>query len=334
MTNEEPELIDLGNIGRELVLSSTGASEINDIQRVQTLWSSYGDILRVTLDYHQSTIAEPPESVVVKFIHPPARPEHPRGWHSDASAARKLNSYRVEVCWYENYANHCQSLCPMPGYLASQTDADNTWLVLQDLNRSHPVRHSSLNADDCIPCLQWLARFHASHLGSTGEGLWPTGSYWHLQTRKDELNAMAAGKLKDAAISLDRKLANCKHKTLIHGDAKVGNVCFSATGADIAMVDFQYVGCGCGMRDVVYFLGSCLSSIECGKNAGNLLNDYFYELNRHLPKSMQSCVEEEWRALYATAWADFHRFLAGWMPGHQKINSYMRSMTQIALNEL
>ena len=334
MTDKDHKPIDLGNIGRELILSCTGATDIRDIQRVQTLWSGYGDILRVLLGYGDSIAVGKPVSVIVKFIHPPTRPEHPRGWHSDTSAARKLDSYRVEVNWYKNYAKDCRDLCPMPGFLASQTNADNTWLVLQDLGTTHGVRHGSLNADNCGPCLQWLARFHAHHLDSTGDGLWPTGSYWHLQTRQDEFDAMATGALKDAAVSLDRKLTHCNYKTLIHGDAKVDNVCFPASGSDVAMVDFQYVGCGCGMRDVVYFLGSCLSGAECEKSAANLLDNYFDELNQHLPESMQSCVEQEWRSLYATAWADFHRFLEGWMPAHRKINRYTRAMTQKALSEL
>ena len=334
MKDKEHAPADPGDIGRELIISCTGASGIRDIHRVQTLWSGYGDILRVFLDYGESVPARKPASVIVKFIHPPVRPQHPRGWHSDTSAARKLESYRVEANWYENYAKNCRNLCPMPEFLSSQTDADNTWLVLQDLDTSHPVRHGALNADSCIPCLQWLARFHAYHLGNTGDGLWPIGSYWHLQTRKDELDAMAASPLKDAAMLLDTKLTHCNHKTLVHGDAKVNNICFSASGKDVAMVDYQYVGCGCGMRDVVYFLGSCLGGKECEMIAEKLLNHYFEELNRHLPKSMQSCVEQEWRSLYATAWADFHRFLAGWMPAHNKINRYMQAMTQKALKEL
>ena len=324
----------MSSTGRELVLSCTGAVGIKDIQLVQTLWSGYGSILRVTLDYPESTSSEPLKSVVVKYVHPPAQPEHPRGWHSDTSTARKMQSYQVEVNWYQNYATNCRDVCFVPGYLASHSSAEKTWLVLEDLDTSHPVRYSSLSPEACIPCLAWLASFHAHHIHDAGDGLWPIGSYWHLQTRKDELAAMAAGELKDAAALLDSKLNQCVHKTLIHGDAKLANMCFSAVESTIAMVDFQYVGRGCGIRDVVYFLGSCLSSEECEKNAESLLDGYFKELNRHLPASLQPCVELEWRSLYATAWADFHRFLAGWMPEHQKINQYTKKMTRQALDEL
>ena len=145
---------------------------------------------------------------------------------------------------------------------------------------------------------------------------------------------MTDGELKQAAAALDTKLNNGNYQTLIHGDAKVANICFSGDGRNVAMVDFQYVGRGCGMRDVAYFLGSCLSNTDCEQYADQLLSMYFAELTKHVPAKEQAALETEWRALYCLAWADFHRFLAGWMPEHQKINSYMQRMTVDALARL
>jgi len=36
-------------------------------------------------------------------------------------------------------------------------------------------------------------------------------------------------------------------------------------------------------------------------------------------------VIASWDELWAYAWADFYRFLAGWSPEHLKINRYMQS---------
>lgn len=318
----------------EHILECTGACAISSTQTVQTLWSGYGKIIRCHLTYSDSKQRPAAPTVIVKFIQPPVQSNHPRGWNTDASQQRKLESYRVETFWYEQYAKNSIALCAMPRLYASQTTDTETWLILEDLDPAFPLRKTSLSADDCKPCLRWLARFHAYHLESAGDGLWPIGTYWHLQTRQDEFRAMPNSELKTAAYRLDEKLNNCHHQTLVHGDAKLANFCFSAEPDNVAMVDFQYTGRGCGIRDIAYFLGSCLSEDEFERSEAPLLNTYYKELNQHLPDRIKEPLEREWRALYPTAWADFHRFLAGWMPEHQKINRYTRSMTQRALAQL
>ena len=232
------------------------------------------------------------------------------------------------------HAADTQAICTVPKLLHHHVAGQTRWLILEDLDTHYPVRHDYLSADQCHICLQWLARFHALHIGSEGNGLWSTGTYWHLATRADEYAAMLDSELKDAAQRLDDRLENCQFKTLVHGDAKVANMCFSDDSSCIAMVDFQYVGKGCGMRDVAYFLGSCLDETECSRYADQLLDVYFKELGKHVSSDIQQVLEAEWRNLYAIAWADFHRFLAGWMPEHKKIHRYTRAMTQQALSQL
>ena len=69
--------------------------------------------------------------------------------------------------------------------------------------------------------------------------------------------------LKENAFLIDEKLYQSSFKTIVHGDAKLANFCFTKDGCRSAAVDFQYVGGGCGMKDVAYFLGSCLTEEEC-----------------------------------------------------------------------
>ncbi len=134
-------------------------------------------------------------------------------------------------------------------------------------------------------------------------------------------------------------LSGARHQTLVHGDAKLANSCFSPEGTSslsrVAAVDFQYVGGGCGMKDVAYFLGSCLDEAECEAREGELLDLYFdllgSALGRLQPDVDAASVEREWRALFPVAWTDFHRFLKGWSPGHWKIHSYSERVAREVL---
>lgn len=298
---------------------------------IQSLWSGYGELYRATLDG---------AAVVVKHIAPPEAVAHPRGWGTDVGHARKLRSYAVETAWYAEWVpTYAEALRPdgrVPACLAHGDDPSDRWLVLEDLAADgYPVRTADPDPEQVQACLRWLARFHATFLGVAPEGLWPVGTYWHLDTRPDELAAMDDDALRAAAPVLDAKLSGARFRTLVHGDAKLANFLFSADGHRAAAVDFQYVGGGCGMKDVAYFLSS-LSDVDAveADEAGHL-DAYFEALRAALPAAADAdAVEAEGRALYPVAWADFYRFLAGWSPGHWKIHDYSRRMTAEALKNL
>ncbi len=212
-------------------------------------------------------------------------------------------------------------------------------MVFEDLDASgFPVRKGAVSMVDMQLCLQWLANFHATFMGQEPAGLWAVGTYWHLETRPDELAVLDDMALKEAAGQIDRKLRASPYQTFVHGDAKLANFCFSDHGRQVAAVDFQYVGGGCGMKDVAYFIGSCLYEEECERHEAELLNFYFGQLKGALQKRQSTidsaAVEQEWRALYPLAWTDFHRFMKGWSPGHWKINSYSERMAREVLAEL
>jgi len=103
-------------------------------------------------------------------------------------------------------------------------------------------------------------------------------------------------------------------------------------------VDFQYVGGGCGMKDVAYFFGSCLTEQECEDWETELLEYYFSQLVfalESLNKNVDTAaLKAEWLALFPLAWTDFYRFILGWMPTHQKANAYSRRLASKVLSEL
>jgi len=323
---------------RNIILKATGANELFKAGTIQSLWSGYGSIDRYGL------IGSELNTVVVKHVRLPnqsnhQQSKHPRGWNTDNSHQRKLHSYQVETTWYEFWASRCNNECRVPHCLAVEHHENEVLMVLEDLDSSgYPARKNAVNDFEMQTCLNWLAHFHAIFMGKKPEGLWDIGTYWHLETRPDELETMQQGELKQAARLLDKTLNEAPFQTFVHGDAKLANFCFSQDGSQVAAVDFQYVGGGCGMKDVAYFISSCLNEHECESKEQVLLDGYFKTLKQALslyqPEINPAEVEAAWRPLYEIAWTDFYRFLKGWSPGHWKIHSYSERLAHKVVSHL
>jgi aminoglycoside phosphotransferase (APT) family kinase protein len=305
------------------------AEAVTATEPIQSLWSGYGQIVRMEL--RNSPAAT---SVIVKQIMPPGvGVTNARGWSGALSHARKLRSYEVEANWYRNWATRCNRYCRVPHCHAVESCGDGQLFILEDLDASgFPGRSRRLDDRQLYACLRWLASFHATFLNQSPTGLWETGTYWHLKTRPDEYAVMRGGPLKQAAAEIDRRLSECRFQTLVHGDAKIANFCFAESEQKVAAVDFQYVGGGCGMKDVAYFLGSCLTDHECETREGECLAVYFRELASRVDRATADALEQEWRQLFPWAWADFHRFLSGWCATHPKLTSYGRRMVDHVLS--
>lgn len=315
---------------RQLLAETTGTDQVTSVELVQTLWSGYGQLLRCRLDSDRHP------SVIVKHVTWPTRHQHPRGWTTNRSHERKVRSYEVETAWYREHATLCGEGCRVPASLAIRAREDGLLIVLEDLDLAgFGARRSSVTDVEVEACLRWLAHFHATFMGRAPEGLWEVGTYWHLDTRPDELEVLDDGALKRGAAAIDRRLTETRFGTFVHGDAKLANFCFSPAGSKVAAVDFQYVGGGCGMKDVAYFVSSCLDEDECERRQDELLDTYFGHLRSALAERNADidfdALHDEWRQLYAVAWTDFFRFLQGWSPGHWKIHRYSRRLAREVL---
>lgn len=317
----------MDNTIENCIKEATGASGVQLVQEIQELWSGYGSILRFQLTGSKHS------TVVVKHINLRDAGNHPRGWNTNLGHQRKLRSYQVETTWYRNWAHRCSEKSRVPRCLNMQNHESETVIVLEDLDaEGFPDRRQTVGKKEIRACLNWLAWFHATFMEAIPEGLWPQGTYWHLETRPDELEALEDISLKKAAVTIDKILRECCYTTLVHGDAKLANFCFARDGKEVAAVDFQYVGGGCGMKDLGYFIGSCLGEDDCEQQENWLLETYFLELHKALaeckPEINGQLVESEWRRLFPYAWTDFHRFLKGWSPGHWKLNCYSEKIAK------
>lgn len=315
------------------VAKACKAESVKIKEVIQDLWSGYGKI------YRMKTSNPDLPRVVVKHIQYPADRKQRGGFNSDLSHQRKLKSYQVEIEWYKKWSCSCDKTCRVPRCIGVESSKNEILIILEDLDAAgYPQRLRSAGYTDMVNCLAWLANFHATFLGKAPVGLWKIGTYWHLATRSDELKALNDQRLKAAAAGIDQALNDCRFKTFVHGDAKLANFCFSADGNEVAAVDFQYVGGGCGMKDVVYLVGSCLREKECETMESQILETYFSMLKQALQMRQSeinfALLEDEWRRMYHIAWADFHRFLKGWSPGHWRLDTYSEKVTSQVINNL
>lgn len=292
--------------------------EILEFETVQPLWKGYGEILRA--------IFKSSPSLILKYIRPPATKE-------STSHLRKIKSYEVEAYWYSHFNNSNRN-CYFPSLIGKYQNEKELFLVMEDLDQGGLSRRLlKANLSQIRPCISWLANFHAQYLNTSASGLWAKGTYWHLETRPDELEALGEGALKMTASLIDKKLDGAKFKTIVHGDAKLANFCFSNDLKNTAMVDFQYVGRGCAMKDLAYFMSSVFNSEECYRREKSVLDYYFDALEKALEEDITE-IETEWRSLYKYAWADFYRFLEGWSPDHHKIHKYSMEQSESAQREV
>jgi len=238
---------------------------------IQPLWSGYGVLCRITA--HTSTY-------VAKYIAPPEFMSHPKGWNSHSAQQRKLASYGVEKNFYRFYANKTDQFCRVPTCLDIMELEDKQLLLLEDLQMSGFTQtKTQINSfRELKPVIRWLAYFHMRFMGVNHQHLWQKGCYWHLDTRQEEYEAMVDGKLKQLGPVIDQGLSHARYQTLIHGDAKLANFCFTADGDAVAAVDFQYTGTGVGVRDLMLLLSSSLSQQQLQAESKTCVDFYFQQL--------------------------------------------------------
>ncbi|MCC4781276.1 aminoglycoside phosphotransferase family protein [Vibrio lentus] len=365
-SQNQPELYQ--NELYQKIATSLGCHQGFDIQVIQRLWGGYGELVRLVFDKDNSGSMNNASvnSVIVKHVALPDKAEHPKGWNTKLSHQRKVHSYQVETAWYQSFTQQWDERCPVPVGLQCELQ-ENEWLiVMQDLAEIGFPLTSQFDvlavSDDLATkhtqselafgytleeqkqrdaCLKWLANFHAKHIHIDQEksaSLWEIGTYWHLDTRPDEFNALADLPLKNQAQHIDRLLRECPYPTLVHGDAKLANFCFDSESQNAAAVDFQYVGLGCAMKDVALFMSSAVRPQDCAELESQMLETYFRYLEEALtyyqPQLSIDEIEAAWRPMFYVAWADFQRFVKGWSPEHWKINPYTEQLTQTVIEQL
>lgn len=179
---------------------------------------------------------------------------------------RKASSYHVEARWYEAHANDpalspicCRGLLSHPQNLDDENDCGIITILMTPLPR--PTLHT-MRGQVAAAAVRSVARLHARYWGrfsadeAVCRGLAQQGTYWYLDTRPDELDAMSNmgldGRLKRAAKTIDFALKEHQYQTIVHGDLKACNMSLAEDDSYVTLVDFQYCGKACPAKDLAY----------------------------------------------------------------------------------
>jgi len=320
-------------------LSPTGSSSPSPAKllsetRLQSLWAGYGSISAAKLQVGTGSRA-----MTVQLIL--KRVEAQSG--SGVSHQRKLRSYNNEAVFYRDLAPKLlrQGIAMPQPLLVESEGPGKLLLVMKDQREEFPLYARTLSLAEAKAALSWLAAFHAFFWGQPcPAGLWEQGTFWHLDTRREEFENIGWPALAGAADAVDLYLKakgagadNAEHMTVVHGDFKQENLLFSSDGQRCAAHDFQYCGRGLGAKDIAYLFCAGLSSQLLPAHEEELLQHYHTELMARLaPAGLGRGYTLQTLQLHLNlALVDFVRFMDGW--GYWGNNRWATQKVEAAMKE-
>lgn len=235
-----------------LVLAQSADPEVESVgsvSQIATLWGGMGSIVRI-----QCKTRNHSKHIIAKKI----ECSNPRSFGDK----RKAASYKVEASFYASDA--CRELSEQHiccrGLHTHDTGTGSITILMEPL--PNPSLYS-MEGEVAKAAVRSVAKLHAYFWGKKSTRAIPTiglaeqGTYWYLDTRPDEYDAMdgrrgLSAKLKKAAFGIDRALKEHDYQTICHGDLKACNMSMSNDPSYVTFVDFQYLGRACPAKDLAY----------------------------------------------------------------------------------
>ncbi len=248
-----------------------------------------GDICRVIPTYTDPD-GPWPRTFIAKF--PTLRP-------GNLETGRSLLAYEREALFYRHAANQCPAEPPLH-YFSIESDNPGDYLIfIEDLEGGRFVQQvDGLSIEDAKRAMAALASMHAHYWESaeikdvswlydfsqwaqiypaTIESGWPLllrdFGYLipeHLKPIFPMANALAG--------QLFTHLSSQQPVTLIHGDARMENLCFDSVTGHPRYYDWQLVSSGPAAYDVMYFIASGLESDMILSQGDGLVQHYHQTL--------------------------------------------------------
>ena len=258
-------------------LAAGGASDLPEIdaveiQKLSEVTNALGNLFRCRLIARGGGAANP-ASVVVKL---------PTSHSLAFRLAKWLSLHRREHVYYRDIARHCDVRTPSLLYGDFDSKSHRFVLVLEDLGGMETIRQiDGVGAERALSAIRAIARLQGRFWDAANEpalaacGAFLTGGEGRImQTLYLLTLPVAFERFGDVFTTDTHRLAEefgsrivaqfaavgDGPKTVVHGDYRGDNVLFGdGANGDLAVIDWQGCGIGCGMYDVAFFLGTSVS---------------------------------------------------------------------------
>jgi hypothetical protein len=217
------------------------------VSRMEADKAFRSDLARIEIDYAHAT-RQHRHTCVAKLA--------PSGGSLRNHAVYLLQeNHSKEVGFYQHLAAAVAPLAPHPYFAQVSRGSGHHCLLLSWLDAVQVTEQEGCTLEQAMLVMETLARLHAKHWAIT-----PQRERWLAVIPNDAIDAMCATFEGPHRRMLSQLVANSwRHnqrppQTIIHGDARVGNMLFARDGRSVHILDWQAVRRGKGVFDVIYFL--------------------------------------------------------------------------------
>ncbi len=273
-------------------LAAGGASngleiESLEIDRLSNVANAMGNLFRCRV-IARGGVAANPASVIVKL---------PTSNSFALRLARWLSLYRREFVYYRDIAPHVWLRVPSLLYGDLDARGHRFVLVLEDLGGMEAIPQSAgVGIERARLAIREIAGFQGRFWDAADESaLAACGAFLTTKQRRvmqslylltlplaferfGELFMADTRRMAEAfGSAIDAHFAAVARgrKTVVHGDYRGDNVLFGGEGTNnIAVIDWQGCGIGCGMYDVAFFLATSVSIDDRRRVERDALHEY------------------------------------------------------------
>ena len=239
----------------------------------------------------------------------------------------KIKGYEKEIKIYEILNSIKELNTPIIFHSEINKEGDHYIIIMEDLNekglfmldREDPFDvktlklivkyfaelHSYFMGKENLKKIEWIKNYNFGEYMKefTIKNFEKKKSYF-LSNNKNKLTDFLINEIKNIKISelyekINPDLENNKNRiTLLHGDTQPANLMINSTKDKMAMIDWQYINIGLGLKDIILFIGISLDENNIKENDIQELKDLYFNCLKEKGINYDKKVfEEDWKNL-------------------------------------